>query len=502
MFNRKHGLPDSNLMGCGCAAEREKEEGRSEPKAKASPDTAPPQQFTKSREQPTPQLGLVAGSAVTPMAGRFEERYRVISQMKPWKGNSVVVAEYVTTRKPCIIVTFPKRGLHKQETKNKIQAFEAMMKFDHPHIRKIYEVVRGNNEIHLVVEQTDAELVDYMHEKSKMKGDIAGKVAAQLLSVMCYVHSLGEVHGRLRPDCIGFQTVPETEVNVKVSAFFSNEWTKNEELSIFEAPEVRSQHITPASDIWSCGVLLYYVLIGKLPYKTVDEVGRAKLAFERCVSPEAVILIKAMLMSRPEDRPDASSCLASPWIRSYTRNSLKSREVHQHLRNLCAQVDVNSLRKAVWYFIVDRIVPQGEIAQVAKTFVTLDTNADGLLSKEELLTGLRVYMTETAAQTEVERILASACSTDVVDYSAFVVAALGCKVLLSDENLKAAFRSLDADDSGRISLNELKKVFRVETGDRDEAVWRGLLEQVDTSGDGEIDEKEFRNLMRLTAEQP
>jgi len=68
--------------------------------------------------------------------------------------------------------------------------------------------------------------------------------------------------------------------------------------------------------------------------------------------------------------------------------------------------------------------------------------------------------------------------------------------------LKAAFRSLDADDSGRISLNELKKVFRVETGDRDEAVWRGLLEQVDTSGDGEIDEKEFRNLMRLTAEQP
>jgi len=31
-----------------------------------------------------------------------------------------------------------------------------MMKFDHPHLRKIYEVIRGNDKMHLVVEQTDA----------------------------------------------------------------------------------------------------------------------------------------------------------------------------------------------------------------------------------------------------------------------------------------------------------------------------------------------------------
>ena len=69
----------------------------------------------------------MATSAVMPLAGRGEERYRVVSG-KPWNGNFVVLA----TRKPCINVTFPKHGVHRQEAKNKIQAFEAMRKFDHP----------------------------------------------------------------------------------------------------------------------------------------------------------------------------------------------------------------------------------------------------------------------------------------------------------------------------------------------------------------------------------
>jgi calcium-dependent protein kinase len=485
-------------MGCACAPEREQEDSQAKARAKApSPSPAAPAAKATKHQEP-PQAQLAVGS-VTHLAGSLEDRYQIVAQKKAWNGNTVRSAEFVATRKPCIIISFSKRSNTTKELRRKLEAFEKMTTFDHPHIRKIYEIIQGAEVFHLVVEHTDSEFVEYMQEKGKMSEDIVGKVAVQLLSVMCYVHNLGQVHGGLGPDCVGFQTIPETDVFIKVGAFFSEEWTRNEQMSIFEAPEMRSEQGGPPADIWSCGVLLFYALVGRFPYKSIDEVGRTKLSFGPNISKDAITLLRQMMKPNPEDRPDASSCLTSPWIRRFTGKFSKSPELRQHMRNLCAPIDVNSLRKAVLYFIVDRAVPQGEIAQVAKTFVALDINGDGILSKEELLTGLRVFMTETAAQAKVDDILASA-SSEAVDYSAFVVAALGPKALLSNANLKAAFSSIDDDDSGRISLRELKSVFRVESGEQDEAAWKSLLAKVDVSGDGEIDEAEFRSLMLKAAE--
>ena len=485
-------------MGCACAPEREEEDSKvkTEVKPPIPSAAAPAPKFSMHQEPPQAQLTV---GPVTHLTGRLEDRFKVISQKKAWNGNKVLSAEFVTTRKPCFIISYSKRGSSTREMRRKVQAFEKTMTFDHPHIRKIYEVVQGAESVYLVTEHTDSEFVEYMQDKGKMSEEIAGKVAVQLLSVMCYVHNLGQVHGRLEPDCIGFQAIPETDVFIKVCAFFSEEWTRNEQMSIFEAPEMRSEQGSQPADIWSCGVLLFYALTGKFPYKSIDEVGRTKLSFRPNISKDAIALLRQMMKPNPEERPDASSCLTSPWVRRFTGHFSKSLESRQHIRNLCAPIDVNSLRKAVLYFIVDRAVPQGQIAQVAKTFVALDSNGDGILSKEELLSGLRVFMTETAAQAEVNHILASTSSA-AVDYSAFVVAALGSKALLSNANLKAAFSSIDDDDSGRISLRELKSVFRVESGEQDQAAWKSLLAQVDISGDGEIDEVEFRSLMLRAAE--
>lgn len=481
-------------MGCICSDEREKEEARSQDQT-PSPASSP-----VSTPLDRAEVCLLATSAVTHITEDLQAQYKVISRLKPWRGNPVLSAQYLTTEKPCMIVIFSKVRDSAVKKKGKVAAFERMMCLDHPHVRKIYEVTQNREWICLVTEHIESEFVDYMQEKTTMPEDLVGKIAAQLLKVLCYVHSLGKVHGHLRPDCIGFQTLPETDVNIKVCAFFSDEWTGEAQLSVFEAPEVRSQQAAQPADIWSCGVILYYALMGKHPYNTIDEVRCKKLAFSQRISKEASALLKEMLSLNPDKRPDASSCLTSAWVRRYTDQLLNTKEVHLHIHHICEETNVNSLRKAVLYFIVDRAIPQGEIAKVAKTFLALDVNNDGLLSKEELLAGLRMYMTETEAQAKLQSILTSAHNSEVVDYSAFVVAALGHHILLSKVNLRAAFRSLDADDSGRISLSELKKVFKVVSNGADEKVWERLLAQADTSGDGEIDEFEFRKLMRRAAE--
>jgi calcium-dependent protein kinase len=69
-----------------------------------------------------------------------------------------------------------------------------------------------------------------------------------------------------------------------------------------------------------------------------------------------------------------------------------------------------------------------------------------------------MFNCESAAQEEVERVLAAA-DTDgngFLDYTEFLVATMNKETLLSKKNLEAAFAAFDKDGSGSITIDELK----------------------------------------------
>ena len=97
---------------------------------------------------------------------------------------------------------------------------------------------------------------------------------------------------------------------------------------------------------------------------------------------------------------------------------------------------------------------------------------------------------------EVERIMTEvdADSTGYIEYSEFVTAAMNREKLLSKENLEAAFAMFDIDGSGSISATELRQMFGADVETTD-AIWDDLIKEVDQNGDGEIDIKEFKEMM-------
>lgn len=81
-----------------------------------------------------------------------------------------------------------------------------------------------------------------------------------------------------------------------------------------------------------------------------------------------------------------------------------------------------------------------------QTFMALDKNADGKLSREELLEGYTaIYGNIEHANQEVEQIMKNVDSDNngYIDYSEFLMASTNKKKLLSKENLKKAFDLFD-----------------------------------------------------------
>lgn len=90
-------------------------------------------------------------------------------------------------------------------------------------------------------------------------------------------------------------------------------------------------------DIWSAGVIMYFMLSGALPYKFNSlenyqkNIKLTPLDFERGVwtklSDECKDLIKKLLNFDPNKRVTASRAMKHPWFKQQVQNSMSSIQV-------------------------------------------------------------------------------------------------------------------------------------------------------------------------------
>ncbi|MCJ8742376.1 hypothetical protein PDJAM_G00081340 [Pangasius djambal] len=63
------------------------------------------------------------------------------------------------------------------------------------------------------------------------------------------------------------------------------------------------------------------------------------------------------------------------------------------------------------------------------------------------------------------------------------------------EEVLKAFKLFDDDDSGKISLKNLRRVARELGEDMSDEELRAMIDEFDTDGDGEISQEEFLSIM-------
>jgi len=148
-------------------------------------------------------------------------------------------------------------------------------------------------------------------------------------------------------------------------------------------------------------------------------------------------------------------------------------------------------------YIATQTMEYKEKAELTKMFAMIDKDADGKLSREELIQGYSLINNSSEeVLKEIDEIMKNVDADDngCISYSEFLVALMNKKRILSENNLRQAFDAFDVKRRKCISIEEIKSVLGV-SKDIDEEVWKALIDEVDQNKDGLINFEEFQSMM-------
>ncbi|KAJ8305967.1 hypothetical protein KUTeg_016512 [Tegillarca granosa] len=199
--------------------------------------------------------------------------------------------------------------------------------FRHPHVIKLYEVMSTPTDIFMVMEYVPGgELFDYIVKHGKLKEPEARRFFQQIISGVDYCHRHMVVHRDLKPENL----LLDANLNVKIADFgLSNMMHDGEFLRTscgspnYAAPEVISGKLYagPEVDIWSCGVILYALLCGTLPFDDEHvptlfrKIKSGIFAIPDYLNKEVVGLLCLMLQVDPLKRSSIKDIREHDWFK-------------------------------------------------------------------------------------------------------------------------------------------------------------------------------------------
>jgi len=396
------------------------------------------------------------------------------------------------------------------------QEVSIMKSLDHPNIIRLFETFEDHRNVYLVMELcTGGELFDRVLELGHLTEVQAAIIMQQILRAVFYLHENKIVHRDLKPENFLFlDKLPVEKAILKIIDFgLSTRFEDGQMLSMkagtpyYVAPQVLQGRYDKACDLWSCGVIMYILLCGYPPFHgetdadVLTKVRLGNFTFNNAdwknISEDAKDLVRKLLKMNPKERYTADQALNHLWVKNKAPRAqnvpLESTQL-ENLRNFKVN---NRLKKAALQVIAQQL-PDSEIENLKKIFMSIDKNGDGQLTVQEMVEGLHKSGMQTIPEELAELMKGvDADGSGVIDYTEFIAATLDKRKYIQEDRLWAAFRVFDTDGSGKITKQELQQVLA--GGKLDDMAKKNIdeiMKECDTDGDGEIDFEEFVAMMR------
>ena len=420
-----------------------------------------------------------------------------------------------------------KENMNRLLIKNEI---DILKKLSHPNIVRIYEFYESANCFYLINEYCDeGELYNYIN-KSTLNEQQLAIIFYQVFSGLCYLHENKILHRDLKPENI---LISKKEVDllseeeyfwIQIIDFGTAkifEPDKNEKSIVgsayYIAPEVLNKDYNEKCDTWSVGVILYMFLTGRPPFggknneeivksiktKNVDEKNPRLL--QR--SQEVRDLVNGLLDKDINKRLSAKEALNHQWFKKFNGRKLfenfKEEDIQIYIDNLLQYSFHSKIQQLVIAFLVHNLPTTDSKRNILKLYRYFNLSGDCKLTKEELVNGLSKYKEKEEVNEKVDNLflLLDSDNNGYIEYEEFLRACLDKNEVLTDEYLKYAFKFLDKENKGKLSVYEIINAFLEEGNNTDKLFEIALTKDislVDVDGDGIIDFKEFKQLMLNT----
>ena len=173
--------------------------------------------------------------------------------------------------------------------KSKFKEIDITKKFNHINVIYVYKVIDTPENYYIVMEYCkNGELFEYISKKERLDEDEASSFFYQIINGVEYIHSKGIAHRDLK-----LENLLLTEDNIiKIIDFgLSHEFNGKDLLKTkcgspsYASPELIAQPFYDGfkSDIWCCGIILYAMLCGYLPFDGDEDKDGKDVLFKNII---------------------------------------------------------------------------------------------------------------------------------------------------------------------------------------------------------------------------
>ncbi|CAD5213899.1 unnamed protein product [Bursaphelenchus okinawaensis] len=215
----------------------------------------------------------------------------------------------------------------------KVEREIAIMKLiEHPYVLHLYDVYENKKYLYLLLEHVSGgELFDYLVRKGRLTSKEARKFFRQIISALDFCHAHNICHRDLKPENL----LLDERNNIKVADFgMASLQVEGSMLETscgsphYACPEVirGEKYDGRKADVWSCGVILYALLVGALPFdddnlrNLLEKVKKGVFHIPQFVPPDCQSLLRGMIEVDPNRRMSLAEVFKHPWVVGNTRS--------------------------------------------------------------------------------------------------------------------------------------------------------------------------------------
>ncbi|KAM0915257.1 hypothetical protein ACQ4PT_010964 [Festuca glaucescens] len=199
----------------------------------------------------------------------------------------------------------------------------------HPNVVQLHEVMASKSKIYFAMEYVRGGELFGRVARGRLKEDAARKYFQQLIGAVDFCHSRGVYHRDLKPENL----LVDEHGNLKVSDFGLSalkECQKQDGLlhttcgtPAYVAPEIinKKGYDGEKADIWSCGVILFVLLAGYLPFQDSNlmemyrKISKGDVRYPQWFTSDARKLLPRLLDPNPNTRITMDKLIEHPWFK-------------------------------------------------------------------------------------------------------------------------------------------------------------------------------------------